>query len=93
MNKHFNIKIYGRVQGVFFRVTAREQAHNLSIKGFAKNESDGTVYIEAEGEGKNLKKFLSWCKVGPDGAKVEKIKISEGLFKNFAEFERDFIDY
>jgi len=93
MIKHYNIKIYGRVQGVFFRVTAKQQANNLDIKGFAKNENDGTVYIEAEGEEKNLKKFLSWCKVGPDGAKVEKIKISEGPFKNFAEFERDFIDY
>ncbi len=60
--KHLNIKIHGQVQGVFFRDSAKQAADKLGIKGFAKNEADGTVYIEAEGEEAGLGKFLEWCR-------------------------------
>lgn len=83
---HLNIHIYGSVQGVFFRATAKEQADNLDINGFAKNQADGSVYIEAEGEKKNLDQFIKWCYQGPSLAQVEKVKISENPLKNFSEF-------
>lgn len=85
--KHLNIKVYGKVQGIFFRTTAREEAEKLHITGFAKNESDGSVYIEAEGEKENLDKFISWCHKGPPLAKVEKVEATESPLKNFSEFE------
>lgn len=84
---HLNIKIYGYVQGVFFRTSAKEQAEKLNIKGYAKNLSDGSVYIEAEGSEQNLDKFSAWCKQGPEMANVEKIEISENSLKNFKEFQ------
>lgn len=87
MIKHLNIKIYGKVQGIFFRVTAKEKADGLGITGFTKNEDDGSVYIEAEGEEKNLEEFLKWCKKGPSLAKVEKIETTESELKNFTKFE------
>jgi acylphosphatase len=87
MTKHYNIKIYGRVRGVFFRAGAKHEADKLGIVGFAKNESDGTVYIEAEGEEINLDKFVNWCREGPDLAKVEKAEVTEEPLKNFKEFE------
>ena len=59
MYKHTNLKIYGRVQGVFFRYTAKEKADEFAVTGFARNEEDGSVYIEAEGEEENLDKFIS----------------------------------
>lgn len=93
MLKHLNIKIFGLVQGVFFRVSAKEQADKLNLKGFARNESDGTVYIEAEGEKENLDKFIEWCKIGPTLANVEKIEVTKGDLKNFTGFDRDFADY
>ncbi|MBU1000228.1 acylphosphatase [Patescibacteria group bacterium] len=65
MSIHLNIKIYGLVQGVFFRATAKEKADSLSITGFAKNMPDGSVFIEVEGEKKNLDKFVKWCHIGP----------------------------
>ena len=86
MTAHLNIKIYGNVVGVFFRQSAKEQADNLGITGFAQNESDDTVYIEAEGEEKNLDKFLAWCKKGPELAKVEKVESFTTPLKNFTEF-------
>jgi len=85
--KHLNIKIYGLVQGVFFRANAKKQADKLNITGFARNEPDGSVYIEAEGEEHNLNKFLKWCNIGPSMANVEKVEASEDNLKNFKEFE------
>ncbi len=93
MIKHLNIKIYGAVQGVFFRTNAKKEAENLSIAGFVRNERDGTVYIEAEGEEKSLDEFLKWCRKGPDSAQVEKIEVETEPVKNFSEFSRDFTDY
>ena len=93
MLKHLNIKIHGQVQGVFFRVSAKEEAEKLGITGFVKNAPDGSVYIEAEGEKENLDKFIKWCKNGPEHAEVEKIEVTEAHLKNFSEFKRDFADY
>ncbi|MBA2422043.1 MAG: acylphosphatase, partial [Chitinophagales bacterium] len=41
--KHYNIRVYGKVQGVFFRASARRHAEMLGISGFAQNEDDGSV--------------------------------------------------
>lgn len=87
MNKRVELKIYGRVQGVFYRDSARRRAIKLNIIGFVKNESDGTVFIAAEGEEGNLKKFIEWCYNGPILAKVNRIDVewkqAIGGFKNF----------
>lgn len=74
MQKRLVLKIYGKVQGVFFRDSARMKARGLDLTGFARNEPDGTVSIVAEGEEKNLKEFIIWCEEGPDHAKVEKVE-------------------
>lgn len=87
MKIHLNIKISGQVQGVFFRVSAKKEADLLNLKGFAKNEDDGSVYIEIEGEESSISKFISWCKEGPALAKVENIKTSEGKVQNFKDFK------
>lgn len=87
MTKHLDIKIYGKVQGIFFRASAKEKANNLAITGFAKNMPDGSVYIEAEGDDKNLDKFIKWCEHGPSLAQVEKVIVTEKELKNFSEFE------
>lgn len=87
MKKHLNIKIFGKVQGIFFRVTAKEKADQLGITGFARNEPDGSVYIEAEGEEEKLDEFIKWCRQGPSLAQVEKIKVVESTLNNFSRFE------
>ncbi len=85
--KHFDIKIYGLVQGVFFRDNAKKEADKLSIMGFVKNFADGSVYVEAEGEKKNLDEFVIWCYKGPTTARVEKAVVTENKLKNFLKFE------
>lgn len=75
MRKQINLKIYGKVQGVFFRDSSRAEAKELNLSGWAKNQADGTVEITAEGDDKDLIKFIEWCKYGPDHAEVEKVDI------------------
>lgn len=65
MVEHVKIKISGKVQGVFFRASAKEQADALGVVGFAQNQPDGSLYIEAEGEEEALDKFVNWCKKSP----------------------------
>ena len=77
MKKHVTIKVHGKVQGVFFRASTKNKADELSVTGFVRNESDGTVYIEAEGEEEALKKFIAWCHQGPAHAQVERCDITE----------------
>ena len=97
MPKHLTIRIYGRVQGVFFRETAEKEAQRLGLKGFVRNEPrtirrivrgtpDKSVYIEVEGEEENLAEFLTWCRKGPDLAGVKKLESKEGKFRNFTDF-------
>ena len=67
--------VYGRVQGVFFRSFVSRQATQLGLTGYVRNLPDGrTVEVHAEGERKQLAELLSYLKIGPPGAKVEKVE-------------------
>lgn len=70
------IKIYGRVQRVGFRYAAREKAAKFGVVCVPRNEPDGSLYIEAEGESAQaLEKFIAWCHKGPWSAKVERVEV------------------
>jgi len=86
MPKHLSIRVTGRVQGVFFRASAKAEAERLGIAGSARNEDDGTVLIEAEGENAALDQFVSWCGRGPDFAKVSAVDVHEGEPRHFTSF-------
>ena len=87
MVKHFNIIVSGKVQGVFFRQSALEKAKQLGIKGFVRNQIDGTVYIEAEGTDAQLSKLIEWCRKGPPRGAVSAVKFTEGELRFFSFFE------
>lgn len=72
------IRVFGKVQGVFFRRSAREEARRLGLAGFARNEPDGSVYLEVEGDESALARFVAWCETGPVGARVERVEVREG---------------
>ena len=84
---HKNIQIFGRVQGVGFRYSARLAARNYGIKGYVRNMSDGSVYLEVEGPEDNVKRFVNWCKEGPDFAYIDRASITDGSLRNFESFE------
>ncbi len=85
--KHYIIHVHGRVQGVFYRASARSHALALDLKGFAQNQHDGSVYIEAEGDEENLKQFVEWCRRGPDRAEVTEVLVEEAPLNHFSSFE------
>lgn len=80
--KHLTIKVYGLVQGVFFRYTTRKFARKLGLTGFVKNMPDGTVYIEAEGPQDKLYELLEFSKKGPKYAEVENVEYEFSQPKN-----------
>lgn len=81
------ISVQGKVQGVFFRASTVDKARELNLKGFVRNEHDGSVYIEVEGPDPELKKFTDWCQHGPKHARVDHLKITEGDDWGYSSFE------
>ena len=84
--KHLSIHVSGKVQGVFFRASTKGKAEELNIKGNVRNNADGSVSIEAEGEEENLQQFVEWCKQGPKFAHVEHCEVKEGGSRNLKGF-------
>lgn len=76
--KHLKLRVSGRVQGVSFRSSARKVAERLNLQGFARNEPDGSVYVEVEGDPVAIEQFTAWCKEGPEAAVVKSIQQVEG---------------
>lgn len=74
--ERYVIRVYGHVQGVVFRSSARNKANKLGLNGYVKNEPDGSVYIEAEGPKADLQTFLAWCHKGPKYANVASLNYS-----------------
>jgi acylphosphatase len=68
--KACTIRVIGKVQGVFFRASAKDIADQLGICGIVRNEPDGSVCVEAEGDESALARFVEWCKKGPPNARV-----------------------
>jgi acylphosphatase len=60
----------GRVQGVFFRASAREQAMRLGVSGYARNLPDGRVEILVCGEAAAVAHLRDWLRTGPPAARV-----------------------
>jgi len=88
MKKLLKVRIFGQVQGVFFRAETKREADELGLAGFVQNDLDGTVYIEAEGEEKSLQEFLKCCERGTEAAKVEKVEVKfSNDLKNYKRFE------
>ncbi|WP_299817767.1 acylphosphatase [uncultured Pontibacter sp.] len=73
--KHVAIRVYGKVQGVFFRASTLDKAREFGLTGFVQNEDDGTVYLEAEGDEEALRKLEDWVHEGPKHARVTRVDV------------------
>jgi acylphosphatase len=85
---HLSARVYGRVQGVFFRYFVRDVAKTLGLRGYARNLPSGdAVEVQAEGEKQRLEQLVQQLKVGPPGAWVRKVETDwseySGQFNNF----------
>lgn len=89
MNKvRVELKIQGRVQGVFYRQSTKETAVRLGLTGWARNCSDGSVEAVFEGEKDAVKAAIEWCRQGPPAAQVSEVGVIwhdfQGEFPSFA---------
>ena len=76
----------GRVQGVFFRDTARRHAERLGIAGWVSNRPDGGVEAVFEGSPEEVEQLIELCRAGPRGAEVERVEIAEEAPEGLTDF-------
>ncbi len=83
--KTVHLVIHGRVQGVFFRDAMRREAESLSVSGWVRNRSDGTVEAEVQGEPSAVDDMVRWAHHGPQRAQVERVDIrtADGNYTSF----------
>ena len=66
--------VRGKVQGVYFRASTKQQADALGLIGYAINQADGSVLISAEGNAADIARLVNWLKQGPALASVDNIE-------------------
>ena len=71
------VVVYGRVQGVFFRVSCQQEAQQRGLAGWVTNEPDGSVRARFEGAKEDVDTMCEWCRHGPPGALVERVAAVE----------------
>ena len=67
--------VHGRVQGVFFRDTARRRAEERGVAGWARNNPDGSFEAVFEGDPEAVERLVAFCHEGPRGAQVERVDV------------------
>lgn len=70
MRERLSLRIRGKVQGVWYRASAREEARKLNLAGYVQNCPDGSVEVVAEGPRPALERLMAWCHQGPPAAQV-----------------------
>ena len=82
-----DLLISGRVQGVFYRASAQQEAMRLGLMGEIRNLPDGRVEAAVEGPKERIEEFIEWCKRGPPAAEVEHVGVrwtaARGDFRTF----------
>jgi acylphosphatase len=71
------VVVHGRVQGVWFRESARRRATELAVGGWVRNRPDGAVEAEVEGDAEAVEVLVAWFGHGPSGAHVERLELVE----------------
>ncbi len=84
--KRVRLLIAGRVQGVWFRATAQELAHQLGLGGWIRNLRDGRVEAVFEGPDADVDEAIAWCREGPRLAQVEAVEVMEEPLEGEAGF-------
>ena len=85
--KQVQIRVRGRVQGVFFRASAQREAKRLGLTGWVRNRPDKSVELLAEGEEGGIKDLIAWSQTGPSAARVENVDV------RWRSFVGDFYDF
>ncbi|HYH72867.1 MAG TPA: acylphosphatase [Nocardioides sp.] len=85
--KAIQARVSGRVQGVSFRWYAQEQARALGVRGWVRNEPDGSVLLHAEGDDAAVDALVDWCRRGPSSARVSDVAVRDDAPSGATSFE------
>ena len=84
-------KVYGKVQGDWFRKYTLDSARHIGVVGMVKNLVDGTVLVNASGKNENLREFKELLENGSTNSRVDKIDYSwEDLSIEYSTFEIEY---
>jgi len=86
-NSRLNVIIHGHVHGVGFRYFVLKNAVNLGLKGWVKNNIDGSVEVLAEGSKNKLLMLLNYLKIGPQLSYITKVE------HNWSEYKDEFSQF
>jgi acylphosphatase len=78
--------IKGKVQGVYYRASARDVAREVGVTGWVKNMPDGNVEAIVSGSEERVEKFIEWCRKGPKNAEVLEVIVNESREKPLTDF-------
>ncbi|NUM89727.1 MAG: acylphosphatase [Bdellovibrionales bacterium] len=85
------LRVRGRVQGVFFRESMRQEAVRLGVTGWVRNRKDGSVEALVQGEKILVEALIDWARQGPPRAQVESVEIFDAtedtVYGNFQRLE------
>lgn len=81
-----HLTIRGKVQGVYYRASAKEKAGSLGVNGWVKNTKEGHVEAMVSGPLEQVLAFVDWCRQGPSGAVVTAVEVEERQEEDFGRF-------
>ncbi len=84
--RRVRLLVSGRVQGVWFRDSCREEAERLGVSGWARNLPDGSVEVVAEGGRDAVDGLVAWCRAGPPRARVTDVEVRAEPLEGLAGF-------
>ena len=85
--KTVHLLISGKVQGVFYRASAKDEAESLAINGWIRNTENGSVEATITGSEEAIEQFINWCKQGPPQARVDHVAVTQKPDEGFREFK------
>ncbi len=71
------VRVFGRVQGVFFRQWAINQARTLGVAGWVHNARDGSLEAHVEGDEAAVAQLIESMRRGPPQARVEDLTVED----------------
>jgi protein-L-isoaspartate(D-aspartate) O-methyltransferase len=75
--KSVDVKVSGAVQGVYYRTSARREGALRGLRGWVRNQGDGSVALRLQGAPAAVDAMLDWCRVGPPAARVSRLTVTD----------------
>jgi acylphosphatase len=86
-----HVWVSGRVQGVWFRASARDEAMRRQVRGWIRNLPDDRVEAVFVGPEDQVRAMVDWCRSGPPSADVDEVEVDWNVAADLAGGERDFV--